>query len=287
MTIHDKRLAAVRPDLADERLKGQVEAARFVAGRPAWVAGGVVDLRRQPGDGAAVDTQLLRGAAVDVFEEQSGWAWVQAKADGYVGYLLASDLVAAQPCQTHVVRAPRSFTYPGPDLRFPRRGELSMGAIVDVTGEAGTRGTKYALLSDGSAMIADHLVPIGEAASDYVSVAEMFVHTPYLWGGASGFGIDCSGIVQLSMRMAGIQVLRDTDQQERSIGEQIDPANGLQRGDLVFWKGHVALVSGTDRIIHATAAFMAVVREPLAAAIARIAAEGGGPVTHRRRLRPD
>lgn len=281
MTVHDKRLAAARPDLADERLKGEVEAARFVAGRPAWVAANVLDIRRQPSEAGALDTQLLRGAEARVFEEAGGWAWLQGEADGYVGYADARGLLFAEPCRTHVVRAPRSFLYPGPDLRFPRKGELSIGSLVDVVDHAETRGTRYALLGDGSAMIEAHLRPIGEHAPDFVAVAETLVNTPYLWGGASAFGIDCSGLVQLSLRMAGKTVLRDADQQERSAGQPIGRKD-LRRGDLVFWKGHVAIMADAENMIHANGHTMLVNYEPLDAAIARIGYLYGEPTSYRR-----
>ena len=281
MTIHDKRLSAARPDLADERLRGEVEAERFVAGRPAWVAANVLDIRRQPSQDGALDTQALRGAEVRVFEEAGGWAWLQAEADGYVGYADARGLLFAEPRHTHVVRAPRSFLYPGPDLRFPRKGELSIGSLVEVVGHAETRGTRYALLGDGSAVIEAHLRSVGEPAPDFVAVAESLLNTPYLWGGASGFGIDCSGLVQLSLRMAGKNVLRDADQQERSVGEPVERMN-LQRGDLVFWKGHVAIMADAGNMIHANGHTMLVNYEPLDAAIARIGYLYGEPTSYRR-----
>ena len=186
---------------------------------------------------------------------------------------------------THLVAAPRSFVYPGPDLKLPRSGELSMGSAVAVTGYAETRGTRYALLSSGEAIIAGHLRPAGDAAPDYVAVAEAFLNTPYLWGGVSGFGIDCSGLVQLSMRMAGRAVLRDTDMQAESIGEPIHPGagfSGLRRGDLVFWKGHVAIMTDADNMIHANGHTMLVSRERLSDAIDRIGYLYGGPTGFRR-----
>lgn len=284
MTAPDRRLHAFRPDLASSDLQGRVEAARFVEGRPARIAAPVVDMRPVPRADSGIDTQLLHGARVRIFEEREGWAWLQADADGYVGYAPASALGTVAEA-THVVVAQRSFVYRGADLRFPATATHSMGAAVRIVGEAETRGTRYAILETGEAMIFDHLRPIGHLEADYVTVAERFEHTPYLWGGVSGFGIDCSGLVQLAMRMAGISVLRDTDMQASSIGTALDIGDdlaGLGRGDLVFWKGHVAIMLDATSIIHASGHTMRVTRERLADAVARIGHLYGGPTGFRR-----
>lgn len=284
MTTLDRRLHAFRPDLASADLRGRVEAGQFVEGRQARIAAPVVDLRPVPRADSGIDTQLLHGAHVRVFDEREGWAWLQAEADGYVGYAPASALGAVEQA-THVVVAQRSFVYRGADLRFPATAAHSMGATLRIVGEAETRGTRYALVATGEAMILDHLCPIGHVEADYVAVAERFEHTPYLWGGVSGFGIDCSGLVQLSMRMAGISVLRDTDMQATSIGTALDIGDdlaGLRRGDLVFWKGHVAIMLDAASMIHASGHTMRVTREPLADAVARIGHLYGGPTGFRR-----
>lgn len=285
MTAYDRRLHAFRPDLADARLEGNVTAERFVAGRPARIVAPVADLLGEPRPDAGLDTQLLCGDDVTVFEEREGWAWVQAARDGYVGYVSGGFLGPRGDAPTHVVSAPRSFLYPGPDLRLPRLGELSLGSSVTVRDFAETRGTRYALLSTGEAMIAGHLRPAGEFSGDYVTVAETLLMTPYLWGGATAFGIDCSGLVQLSMRMAGRDVLRDTDMQAATLGEPIQPGDGfsgLRRGDLVFWKGHVAIMTDERTMIHANGHTMLVSREGLTEAIDRIGYLYGGPTGFRR-----
>lgn len=285
MTARDARLHAFRSDLADARLKGEVSADRFVTGRPARITASVADIRKAPRGDAGVNTQVLFGDDVLVFEEAEGWAWVQAERDGYVGYVGGTMLGAREHAPTHIVAAPRTFLYPGPDLRFPISGQLSMGSTVTVTGAAETRGTHYALLSSGEALIAGHLQPLGDVAADYVAVAEMFLGTPYLWGGTSGFGIDCSGLVQLAMRMAGQNVLRDSDMQAAGLGEPLDPGPdfaGLKRGDLVFWKGHVAIMTDAETMIHANGHTMLVSREGLKDAVDRIGYLYGGPTGFRR-----
>ncbi|MBZ9701181.1 MULTISPECIES: NlpC/P60 family protein [unclassified Mesorhizobium] len=285
MTARDARLHAFRPDLADARLKGEVAADRFVAGRPARISIPVADIRKAPRPDAGVNTQALFGDDVLVFENREGWAWIQAERDGYVGYVADAMLGGRDHALTHIVSVPRTFLYPGPDLRLPIAGQLSMGSTVTVTGSAETRGTHYAVLPSGEAIIAGHLRPLSNVAADYVSVAEMFLGTPYLWGGVSGFGIDCSGLVQLAMRMAGADVLRDSDMQAQSIGEPLDPGpdySGLRRGDLVFWKGHVAIMTDAETMIHANGHTMLVSREGLKEAVARIGYLYGGPTGFRR-----
>lgn len=285
LTSIDTRLHAFRPDLSDARLKGQVEAERFVAGRPARIGAPVADVRKAGDNAAGVNTQFLYGDEVRVFEDRDGWAWVQGERDGYVGYVASSMLAQRGAEPTHIVAVPRTFLYPGADLRFPADAQLSMGAVVSIVGSAETRGTGYAVLGSGQAVIAHHLRPIGEHAADYVAVAEEFLGTPYLWGGASGLGIDCSGLVQLSMRMSGRAAPRDSDMQVAAIGDPIDPGAGfagLRRGDLVFWKGHVAIMTDGRNMIHASGHTMLVSREGLQEAVDRIGYLYGGPIAFRR-----
>ncbi|ASV86799.1 NlpC/P60 family protein [Ochrobactrum quorumnocens] len=270
----DRRLNAYRPDLADERLSGKVEASRFTAGTLMQVSASVVDLRSEPRPDSGPQTQIIFGDMVRVFEEQDGWSWAQAERDGYTGYVSSASLEKPGADATHMVIVPRTFIYPGSDLRFPHTKALSLGSRVRIVGSAETRGTQYALLENGEALIAGHLASLDQHAPDYVAVAETLLHTPYLWGGTSGFGIDCSGIVQLSMWVSGRKVLRDSDMQQTTLGEIIEPdANysSLKRGDLVFWKGHVAICASPDMLIHASGHTMTVTMEPLNDAIKRIA----------------
>lgn len=283
MTTLDRRLHAHRPDLADARLKGRVAAERFVAGEAARIAVPVADLHSDPRVDAGIDTQLLCGETVLVFERRAGWAWVQAQGDGYVGYAAEDALGAPGPAPTHAVCVPRSFVYPEPELKTPALAAHSLGARLAVAETVERRGTRYAVLETGEAMIAAHLRPLEDHAGDYVAVAQTLLHTPYLWGGTSGFGIDCSGLVQLAMRMAGRAVLRDTDMQAETLGAPLDPRDdALRRGDLVFWKGHVAIMTDGETALHANGHTMTVASEPLHRALERIAPLYGSPTRYRR-----
>ena len=269
MTL-DRRLNAYRPDLADEALRGQVQAERYVTGTPARVAVAVADLRPRPDLACGVDTQVLLGEEVCVFERAHGWAWIKSTLDGYVGYLPETALSTIEAPATHWVIAPRSFLYNGPDLRFPNAHAISMGSRLTVVGEAGTRGTRYFLLNDGRSVIANHCAPIGESAGvDYVAIAARFLETPYLWAGRSGLGIDCSGLVQLAMQMMSLEAPRDSDMQAAGLGSPIT-RDDLRRGDLVFWKGHVGIMEDEATLLHANGHTMNVARENVNAAIERI-----------------
>jgi len=283
----DPRLHAWRPDLADARLEGRVPSTRFVAGERKRVVASSAPLRHLPRSDASLDSELFRGEAVMVFEEtMEGWAWVQNETDSYVGYVSSDALAAFAPEPTHRVTALRTFVYPGPDMKLPARAALSIGSRVALTGEAETRGTRFGVLANGEGALAmAHVAPIdAPPEADFVAVALRFLGVPYLWGGRTSLGLDCSALVQLSLMAAGVPVLRDTDMQAATIG--ITVAGGLDapllRGDLIYWKGHVAIVVDSETIVHASGHHMAVVIEPLADALARIAASSGPPVAVRR-----
>lgn len=282
----DRRRHPVRPDLAADAYEGRVEADRFVEGEVLQVTSDRLALRPEPRPDCSIDTEVLRGEWFTVYEQTpEGWAWGQLDTDGYVGWLSSDGLGPVTPA-THRVRALRTYRYPGPDLKFPPLGMLTMGAQVKVTGEAETRGLKYALLSDGSAVVAKHLVPVEDHVKDWVAVAEEFLGTPYLWGGRSSLGLDCSALIQLSAQAGGINVPRDSDMQEAEAGEEIphDDPSAWERGDLVFWKGHVGVITGPNALLHANGHTMTVAYEPLDKALARIAATEWGLVTKARRL---
>ncbi len=256
----------------------EVDARRFKQAQEGYISASFADMLAKPGLSAGMNTQLLNGEAVAVHGEAGEWLWVKAITDGYVGWVHSETVTPGTFEPTHRIAVPRTFVYSGPDLKFPRSGHLSMGSLLSVRGFEENRGTRYALLNTDEALIADHLEPAGQYVEDYVAVAEKLFATPYLWGGNTAFGIDCSGLVQLSLRMTGKIVLRDSDMQAATIGEPIDPGPdfvSVARGDLIFWKGHIAIVTGNRNgepwIIHANGKTMDVAVEPLRQAVERIA----------------
>ncbi|MCC0031118.1 MAG: C40 family peptidase [Brucellaceae bacterium] len=285
MSDLDRRLNAFRDDLADIRLEGRVDARRFTGGEPAEIAAAVASLHREPAAESGIDTQLIRGDVVTVFDRTGGWAWVQNLRDGYVGYCSEDKLAPVSGRLTHRVIVPRTFVYPDAELRHPPLDCLPMGARLCVVGQAETRGTTYHVLDNGEAVIARHLAPLDLVSGDYVATARLLLHTPYQWGGSTPFGIDCSGLVQLSMMMCGDAVLRDTDMQAASIGTPVEPGadyGNLQRGDLVFWKGHVGIMYDAETLLHASGHAMWVGLETLHDAVDRIAYLYGPPTICRR-----
>jgi cell wall-associated NlpC family hydrolase len=263
----DPRLNAYRPDIADEALRGRVEAERFVAPRLMQAVEPVVPVHAAPRFDAMQVTQALLGEMVKLFDEQEGWAFVQLAADGYVGYVNANALSPEIVTSTHRVAVPATFLYPEPNLKTQPAVLLTMNAQLSVRGGSGD----FSQIADGRFVFARHLKPLGDEAGDFVAVAELFCHVPYYWGGKSVQGLDCSGLVQLSLEACGIPALRDTDMQEATLGERLllNGLDGLQRGDLVFWKGHVGIMTDGVMLLHANAHHMSVAAEPLANAVAR------------------
>jgi cell wall-associated NlpC family hydrolase len=278
----DPRLTPVRADLAASRFRDLVEAPRYADGRATQVVEASAPLRRSPTPGAPLETEALYGERVTVYDENEGWAWVQLERDAYVGYLPLSALGApSEP--THRVSALRTHAYPGPSIKLPPRMALSLGARLAILRWEGD----FAVTADGLWLWGRHLADVGSSEEDFVAVAELFIETPYLWGGRTSEGIDCSGLAQTALTAAGISAPRDSDMMETALGEPVpveDPAPHA-RGDLVFWKGHVGIMRDARMLLHASGFNMKVASEPLDAARARIATSGGGDVTSVRRLR--
>jgi cell wall-associated NlpC family hydrolase len=275
----DRRLTPVRPDLAAAHLRGFIAAPRYVEGRAMQVVEASAPLRRSPQADAPLETEALYGETVRVYDESEGWAWAQLDRDQYVGYLPLAAL-GAPTLPTHWVAALRTHAYSGPSIKLPPRMALSLGAQLTIVGQEG----EFAVTHDGLHLWARHLADVGSREPDFVAVAERFLETPYLWGGRTSEGIDCSGLAQTALTAAGIAAPRDSDMLESELGKPVANHGPLERGDLVFWKGHVGIMRDAAALLHANGWHMKVVSEPLADARARIAQSGGGEITSVRRF---
>ena len=270
----DPRLNAYRPDLAAAELRGKVEAARFVEGTLHQIVEPHAPVRAEGHPEAPLLTEALMGERVMVYEfDQEGWAWAQSQRDRYVGWLPASALGRVGSPPTHRVTALRTLGFPAPDIKKPPLVALPLGAEIAVTRED----EKFAALAGGVYLPKQHVAPIETKEDDYVTVAERFLGTPYLWGGKTSLGIDCSGLVQVALQAAGFECPRDSDMQAQALGAPIELSK-LERGDLAFWKGHVAICRDPLTLLHANAHHMMVAIEPIDTALERI----GTPVVVKR-----
>jgi cell wall-associated NlpC family hydrolase len=271
--MDDPRLTPARPEVAAKYLEGKVKAARFAEGEVFEVIEPIAPLRSGPFADAELATQALKGDRVTVYDRNGeGFAWGQLDSDGYVGWIPDAALAKIAAPPTHKVTALRTFAFPGPSIKLPPVETLSLGVKLTVTREDGA----FAVTRDGWHLPRRHLGVLDAAETDFVAVAERFVGTPYLWGGKSSLGIDCSGLVQMSLSAAGTGCPRDSDMQRDGLGRTLNATEmkKLQRGDLIFWNGHVALVRDAETIVHANAHHMATVVENTHDAIARIKAAG-------------
>lgn len=279
----DPRITPARGDIAAKRLEGLVAADRFVQGEMREVIESRAPLRRARTPDAPLDTEALFGERAIIYEnDDEGWSWGELLTDGYVGYLPQQALAPVGPDPTHRVAAMRTFVFPGPSIKQPPLMSLSFGCRVAV--ERFDRG--FGRLAAGGCIPVQHLAPADSVEPDFVAVAERFLGVPYLWGGKTSLGLDCSGLVQTALTAAGITCPRDSDMQEHALGRPIDDpgdACRYRRGDLIFWKGHVAMVRDAMTVLHANAHHMAVAIEATIEAIRRIA-ESGSQVTSVRRL---
>lgn len=280
----DPRRHAFRADLAANNIRNLVDAPRYVDGDWAQIRHASAAVRRRPHPDAPIDTEALFGQLVVVYEIADGWAWVQLVRDRYVGYIRADALSSEVEWPTHKVSALGTFVYPKPDIKSPPLVHLSLNsefAVAEMDDE-------FCRLTTGGYVVARHVAEEGVFARDFVEVAERFIGTPYLWGGRTRLGIDCSGLVQVALEAAGVPAPRDSDMQQAELGTDVlipESLEGLMRGDLIFWKGHVGILIDGTMLLHANAHHMAVTVETLPEAVGRIA-RSGSHITAIKRLSP-
>jgi cell wall-associated NlpC family hydrolase len=274
MRPFDPRVTPARADLAAKELAGKIEAPRYVEGSIYEVVAPQTPLRAEPRPDALRATEALRGERVTIYDSNAeGWAWGQLAADGYVGWLASNALDPPAQKPTHKVAALRTFLFPGPSIKLAPLEALPFGAqlaIVEIKDQMGVTPAR-------GYVPAVHLAPVDHYETDFVAIAERFTGAPYLWGGKTILGIDCSGLVQVALAACGVACPRDSDMQEEVLGSPVEIAGALanpRRGDFIFWNGHVAMVCDETSLIHANAFDMAVAIEPIANAVGRIHATG-------------
>ncbi|MCV2879983.1 C40 family peptidase [Sedimentimonas flavescens] len=266
--MSDRRLTPFSGRVALESLRGQVEAAAFTKGEAARLACPVADLLASP-EGLR-DRQLLFGADLVVIDRQGAHVFVQSVADGYCGWV-AADCLAAPQLATHRVIAPATHVYREASIKRGEAMRLSLGARVAVLAqEGGFARTPEAFIP------LQHLRALDDPPADPVTLAESLLGTPYLWGGNSRDGIDCSGLVQVAFHACNRACAADSDLQRAEFGAFLAPGTPLLRGDLFFWRGHVAIAVSPERLIHANGHTMSVAYEEIGACLARIEAAGEG-----------
>lgn len=271
--MSDRRLTPANARVAALHLAGHVDAAKFVAGTPMMLAHTVTDLCASPS--GPRDRQLLLGAHVTVFEDHDGWSFVQA-VDSYVGYVRTDSLTTPET-PSHMISTPGTHAYEAEDFKSPETAALPFGARVRVVDER----RKFFETNVGF-VSKSHLRSLDSPFSDPATVAQLHFGVPYLWGGNSTRGIDCSGLIAASLTACSMPCPADSDLQRDVLGAPL--TGSLARGDLVFWEGHVGMMVDADTLIHANAHHMATRYEPVETAILRIAAQGDGPVLARKRI---
>jgi len=277
--LEDARVTPLRDGVASRSLEGLVKAEVYLDPKAMVCAAPAAGVHRAPDLASEQMDQILFGEVFEAIEEEAGgFVWGQARRDGYVGFVAAAALAAPAPEPTHRVSAVRTYAFAEPSIKSRAFGPYSMNALVAIEAQEG----RLCKVAGAGWMAAEHLSPVGVFETDLAGVAERFLGTPYLWGGRESLGLDCSGLVQAALFACGLACPRDADQQA-SLGHEI-AAKDFGRGDLVFWRGHVAIGLDEARVVHANGHHMMVAIEPLETALGRIEAAGVGKPTAFRRL---
>jgi cell wall-associated NlpC family hydrolase len=227
-----------------------------------------------------LDSEALFGEPLSILKSGDEWSMVRLAEDGYEGFVPSSDICKSDSDNTHKVVALRTPIYPKPDIKSPHLGLVSLNSQLSVIDTA----DNFLHLADGQYIFSGHVAPLEEYAQDFVDVAISFVGTPYIWGGRQSLGIDCSGLVQMALLAAGIKSPRDSSEQCMLLGRKLEDGAALQRGDLIFWAGHVGIMVDHTNLLHANAYHMQTAIEPLAVATKRISATSGTIIARKRVL---
>jgi hypothetical protein len=282
--MSDPRTTPARPDIAAAQLKGKVESARFVGGVRMMVRVGRAPLHTEPSGVSMRDSELLYGEVFTVYETKNGWSWGQAARDGYVGYAPAGSFLEAGATRDHRIIALSTPLLREASLKTAPLDMLPLNARVKVIG----RQAKCLQIEGGGFIYERHIGPLDSRAPDWVAVAQRFLGVPYVWGGRTLAGLDCSGLIQTALEAGGAEIPRDSDQQEAALaGNTITigkDLSGLKRGDIVFWKEHVGVMLDEASLLHANGYYGEVAIEPLKTAVARIAATGNAITSVKRIL---
>ena len=269
---------AIRGDLADIALAGKYFAPHYSSPQPFSLQAPRTAIRAKGDHASVAVSELLHGELFHAIDVAGGWAWGYSAHDHYVGYVPV-DLLADPVEPTHIVTAPAALVFAEANIKSPEKARLPMGSRVagEIEGDFLKTGEGFVHLR--------HLSTVGALEKDPVAIAERLTSAPYLWGGRSSDGLDCSGLIQLCLSLCGMQAPRDTDQQMAELGEEIETEAPLKRGDIVFFPGHVGFMADSDNLIHANAHWMQVTTESLADVVARLADAHAQPVLARKRIR--